>query len=74
MLEHILYDAMARPTVFGASIGGRMRIVEASIVPKAEEPSRTEARIVCEVTVTEGPSRPVTCLSPPTPPPSASSP
>jgi hypothetical protein len=35
-------DAMARPTVFGTSIGGRMRIMEVSIVPKAEESSRTD--------------------------------
>jgi hypothetical protein len=58
MLETVLHEIMARPNVFGASIGERVSIAEASIVPKAEESSRAEARVVCEVTVTEGPSRP----------------
>ena len=55
MLDTILHEAMARPSVYGASIGERVTIVEASIVPKPEESTRTEARVVCEVTVTEGP-------------------
>jgi hypothetical protein len=47
--------SMARsPDVYGASIGKRVVVTEASIVPKAEEASRTEARVVCEVTVEEG--------------------
>jgi hypothetical protein len=56
MLERIMHEVMARPNVYGASIGERISIVEASIVPKSEESTRTEARVVCEVTVTEGPS------------------
>jgi acyl-coenzyme A thioesterase 13 len=56
MLERIMHEVMARPNVYGASIGERVSIVEASIVPKTEESTRTEARVVCEVTVTEGPS------------------
>jgi len=53
-LETIMYDIMARSDVFGSSVGKRVVITEAAIVPKAEEPSRTEARVVCEVTVEEG--------------------
>ncbi|KAI9508130.1 HotDog domain-containing protein [Russula earlei] len=49
----ILYDFVSRPGVFGASVGHRVVITEASTVPKAEEPSRSETRIVCEVNVTE---------------------
>lgn len=56
MLDTVMHEIMARPNVFGASIGARVVITEASIVPKSEEASRTEARVVCEVTVTEGPS------------------
>ena len=56
MLERIMHEVMSRPNVYGASIGERLSIVEASIVPKAEESTRSEARVVCEVTVTEGPS------------------
>lgn len=52
-LETIMYDVMSRSDLFGASIGRRVVITEASIVPKAEEASRTEARVVCEVTVEE---------------------
>ncbi len=55
MLDTVMHEVMARPNVYGASIGERVSIVEASIVPKAEESTRTETRIVCEVTVTEGP-------------------
>jgi hypothetical protein len=53
-LETVLHKVMSRSPVFGSSIGERIVITEASIVPKAEEPSRTEARVVCEVTVGEG--------------------
>jgi len=52
-LETIMYQIMARSDVFGTSVGKRIVITEASIVPKAEEASRTEARVVCEVTVEE---------------------
>lgn len=58
MLDTVVHEIMARPNVFGASIGERVVITEASIIPKTEEPSRTEARVVCEVTVTEGQSAP----------------
>lgn len=58
MLDTVMHEIMARPNVFGASIGERVVITEASIIPKTEEPSRTEARVVCEVTVTEGQSAP----------------
>jgi hypothetical protein len=53
-LETILHQVMSRSPAFGSSIGRRIVITEASIVPKAEEASRTEARVVCEVTVGEG--------------------
>jgi acyl-coenzyme A thioesterase 13 len=56
MLDTVMHEVMARPNVYGASIGERVAITEASMVPKTEEPTRTEARVVCEVTVTEGPS------------------
>jgi acyl-coenzyme A thioesterase 13 len=58
MLESVMHEVMARPNVFGASIGARISITEASIVPKTEESSRSEARVVCEVTVAEGSSLP----------------
>ena len=53
-LEVGIYGIMARSDVYGASIGKRVAVTEASIVPKAEEASRTEARVVCELTVEEG--------------------
>ena len=53
-LEVGIYGIMARSDVYGASIGKRVVVSEASIVPKAEEASRTEARVVCELTVEEG--------------------
>jgi hypothetical protein len=53
-LETGIYGIMARSDIYGASIGKRVVVTEASIVPKAEEASRTEARVVCEVTVEEG--------------------
>ncbi|KAF8464967.1 HotDog domain-containing protein [Russula ochroleuca] len=53
MLDSVLHELMARPNVFGAAIGERIDITEASIVPKVEESSRSEARVVCEVTVAE---------------------
>jgi hypothetical protein len=64
----VLSEIMTRPAVFGAAIGERVVITEASVVPKAEESSRTEVRVVCEVTVEEG--TPPLCLVflPPPPP------
>jgi hypothetical protein len=53
-LEAGMYGIMARSDIYGASIGKRVVVTEASIVPKAEEASRTEARVVCEITVEEG--------------------
>ena len=53
-LETIMYQVMTKSDVFGSSVGKRVVITEASIVPKAEEASRTEARVVCEITVEEG--------------------
>jgi hypothetical protein len=53
-LETIMYKILTKSDVFGSSVGQRVVITEASIVPKAEEASRTEARVVCEVTVEEG--------------------
>ncbi|TFK69433.1 hypothetical protein BDN72DRAFT_840399 [Pluteus cervinus] len=41
------------PPIFGDSIIERMRTVEVSIVDKAEEPSRQEAKVVTEVLVKE---------------------
>lgn len=56
VLDRVMHEVMARPNVYGASIGERVSIIEATVVPKAEESTRTEARVVCEVIVTEGPS------------------
>ncbi|KAH9983193.1 hypothetical protein BJV74DRAFT_878989 [Russula compacta] len=53
-LETVVYDVMGKPNVFGSSIMKRIVLTEASIVPKAEEPSRSEVRVVCEVTVVDG--------------------
>lgn len=53
MLDTVMHEFMARPNVYGGSIGQRVTITEASVVPKNEESSRTEARVVCEITVTE---------------------
>jgi hypothetical protein len=57
-IHRVLSQVMTKPTLFGASIGERVAITEASIVPKAEESSRTEVRIVCETTVEEGNAAP----------------
>lgn len=61
-IETVLHKVMARSPVFGSTISKRLVVTEASIVPKAEEASRTEARVVCEVTVGEGATGPVTQL------------
>jgi hypothetical protein len=53
-IHKVLSQVMSKSTLFGASIGERVVITEASIVPKAEESSKTEVRIVCETTVQEG--------------------
>lgn len=53
-LESIMYQVMSRPDVFASMVGRRVVITEASIVPKVEEASRTEARVVCELTVEKG--------------------
>ena len=53
-IDTVLSQLMSKPTLFGASIGKRVVITEASVVPKAEESSRTEVRVVCKVTVEEG--------------------
>lgn len=55
-LETVVYDVMGKPHVFGSSIMKRIVVTEASMVPKAEEPSRSEVRVVCEVAVTDGSS------------------
>ncbi|KAH9972975.1 HotDog domain-containing protein [Lactifluus volemus] len=52
-IHKVLSQVMSKSTLFGASIGERVVITEASIVPKAEESSKTEVRIVCETTVQE---------------------
>ncbi|KAG6875458.1 hypothetical protein C0992_003768 [Termitomyces sp. T32_za158] len=39
--------------IFGASIAKRLEVTEASVLQKAEEPSKTEGRMVCELTVEE---------------------
>ncbi|KAG6902210.1 hypothetical protein C0995_003042 [Termitomyces sp. Mi166 len=39
--------------IFGASISKRLEVTEASVLQKAEEPSKTEGRVVCELTVEE---------------------
>lgn len=57
-IETVLHKVMARSPVFGSTISKHLIVTEASIVPKAEEASRTEARVVCEVTVCEGAANP----------------
>jgi len=52
-LELVMYRVMAGSDVFASSVGKRVVITEASIVPKPEEASRTEARVVCEIIVEE---------------------
>ncbi|KAG6899994.1 hypothetical protein C0993_004613 [Termitomyces sp. T159_Od127] len=39
--------------IFGASITKRLEVTEVSVLQKAEEPSKTEGRMVCELTVEE---------------------
>ena len=46
--------AMARSNLYGSWIGKRVVVTEVSIVPKVEEASQTEARVVCELTVDKG--------------------
>jgi len=41
-------------TTFAESIQQRLKVVEFSIKEKADEPKKTEARVVFEVDVTEG--------------------
>ena len=53
-LETLMCQVMTRSDEFGSWISKRVVITEASIVPKAEEASRTETRVVCEITVEEG--------------------
>ncbi|KAI0265062.1 HotDog domain-containing protein [Gloeopeniophorella convolvens] len=57
-LESLMHEAMARPTEFGGNISKRVVLTEASIVPKVEEESRTEARIVCEMVVEQDMANP----------------
>ena len=40
--------------MFGGSIFGRTMVTEVSILAKADEPERLEARVVCELDVEEG--------------------
>ncbi|KAI9447712.1 hypothetical protein H4582DRAFT_1895821 [Lactarius indigo] len=57
-LEMIMYDVMSTSEIFGASVGKRVVITEAA--------SRTEARVVCEVTVEEdmlNPGKSLHCCS-----------
>lgn len=42
------------PQLFGGAIAQQMRIVEASVVPRAHEPDRVAGRVVWETVVTEG--------------------
>ena len=55
-LDTVMHEIMAQPNIFRVSIGERVVITEASIVPKSEESSRTEVWVICEITGTEGPS------------------
>lgn len=43
-----------RNPIFGHSIAKRMTVTEISIERKAEEPQKSESRVVCEVTVEDG--------------------
>ncbi|THH04595.1 hypothetical protein EW145_g5407 [Phellinidium pouzarii] len=51
-LVYSLYTSMARGQGFADSIGGRLRVSEADIHKKPDEPTKLEARIVCEIDVT----------------------
>ncbi|KAI5893166.1 uncharacterized protein SCHCODRAFT_02621034 [Schizophyllum commune H4-8] len=42
-----------KPRGFAASVGARISVDEVSILKKAEEPTREEARLVCSLEVTE---------------------
>ncbi len=42
------------PTGFGATFTSGMTVSEVSMVPKAEEPTKQEGRVVCKLVVTEG--------------------
>lgn len=53
------YDTLiVRRSGFGETILKRMRIAEVSLNFKVDEPSKKEARVVCELDVAEGRSHP----------------
>lgn len=47
-------DLKVSGPLFGTSITKRLEVTEASVLQKAEEQSKTEGRVVCELTVEEG--------------------
>jgi acyl-coenzyme A thioesterase 13 len=55
-----LYNGFrAGEPIFGHSITARLQLLEVSVVPMAEEPTRQEGRIVCSIDVTDGTAVPV---------------
>jgi len=46
-------NALPRKKMFGEDIVDRMVVKEVSVIQKAEEPLKTEGRVVCEITVDE---------------------
>lgn len=60
-MSTIMWDVMtnkASGTGFARTVGRRLLMREISFVEKAEEPERKEGRVVIEITVDEGESRP----------------
>lgn len=52
--DRLQLDAQTHKPLFGETIGDEIQLTEVSIVPKVEEPSKMEARVVMEIVVTQG--------------------
>lgn len=53
-LADVLCTFMGRGRGFADAIGGRVRITDANIQEKVDEPEKLEAKVVCEIDVEEG--------------------
>ena len=53
-LADVLCTVMGRGRGFADAIGGRVRITDANIQEKVDEPEKLEAKVVCEIDVEEG--------------------
>jgi hypothetical protein len=50
-----LYNGIrAGEPIFGHSITARLQLLEISVIPMVEEPTRQEGRVVCSLDVTDG--------------------